>query len=252
MTATTGRPAASVGEKTLQVLAAAVGVSRFADVVATTGLPKATVHRILQQLVDLDYLVRDPEGRYAAGPRMLGLASHTLGSLDISAVAQPVAAELAAAVDCTVHVGAQATDEVVYLVRQDASKPYRMRSRVGSAMPMHSSGMGKYMLSTWPTERVLAYAERTGLPARTERTLTETSALLAELERIRNDGFALDLGENEVGTVCVAVGVTDAFGRISHAISISSIELEHPERSISNFAPQAGAAAAEISRRLGR
>lgn len=252
MSAASTHLVAGVGEKTLAVLAAAVAGSRFADVVASTGLPKATVHRILHQLAELDYLARDPADRYAAGPRMLGLAGRTFAGLDVATLAQPVAAELARSVDCTIHIGAEATDEIVYLVRQDATKPYRMRSRVGSTMPMHSSGMGKFILSKWATERVVAYAKRTGLPPRTNRTITQLDALLGELESIRSDGFSLDLGENEVGTVCVAVGIADSFGKFTHALSISSIELEHPGRSISEFSQAAGDAAAEISRRLGR
>lgn len=245
------RHATSAGEKLLDVLAAAVGGERFSDIVARTGLPKATVHRVLRQLQELDYVVRDPSDRFSAGPRMLGLAGRTLDGLDIVTIAQPVAVELAREVDSTVHIGAEANDEIVYLVRQDASKPYRMRSRVGASMPMHSSGMGKAILATWPRERVVEYAERTGLPARTDRTITSLAALLDDLEQTRARGFALDLGENEVGTVCVAVAFADPFGRISHALSISTIELERPGRSIADLAASAVSAAAELTRRLG-
>lgn len=244
--------ATSVGEKMLDVLSAAVVGARFADVVAQTGLPKATVHRILHQLVDLDFLVRDPSDRFAAGPAMLGLAGRTLNSLDVATVAHPVAVDLAREVDCTIHVGAESGEEVVYLVRQDASKPYRMRSRVGSSMAMHSSGMGKAILATWPRERVIEYAHSTGLPSRTVHTITDLDSLLAELDEISRTGYALDLGENEGGTVCVAVGIADTFGRVSYALSISTIELEYAGRTISELAPHARAAAAEIARRLGR
>jgi DNA-binding IclR family transcriptional regulator len=126
-----------------------------------------------------------------------------------------------------------------------------MRSRVGSAFPMHSTGMGKAVLAGWSDEQVAAHAARTGLPARTPDTITELDGLREELARVRANGYALDLGENEVGTVCVSAPIYDHAGRITHALSISSIALEHPGRSIEQLAGPAIAAADEISRRLG-
>lgn len=68
---------------------------------------------------------------------------------------------------------------------------------------------------------------------------------------MRARGYSLDLGENEPGTVCVAAPIRNHTGRVTHGLSISSIALEHPGRSIEEMAPQAISAATEISRLLG-
>jgi DNA-binding IclR family transcriptional regulator len=241
----------SAGEKTLAVLSAALEHSRFSDIVAATGLAKATVHRVLATLVSADFVAGDGEHGYRAGPALLSLSGRALASVDITDVAAPIVDRLVAEVDCTVHVGVATDSEIVYLIRRDASKPYQMKSRVGHGMPLHCTGMGKAVMASWPEERVADLVSRVGLPARTPQTITTLDALRAELARVRARGFATDLGENEFGTVCVSAGIRDHTGAVTHGLSISSIELEHPGTSIEQFADAAIAAAAEISRLVG-
>lgn len=245
------RDALSASEKTLTVLSAALEHPRFSDIVAASGLAKATVHRILATLVANDFIAGDGERGYRAGPGLLSLAGRALASVDITQVARPIVDRLVAEVDCTVHVGVATDSEMVYLIRRDASKPYQMRSRVGHGMPLHCTGMGKVVMASWPAARVAELATRVGLPARTPRTITTLEGLNAELDRVRARGFATDLGENEVGTVCVSAGIRDHTGAVTHGLSISSIELEHPGTSIEQFADAAIAAADEISRLVG-
>lgn len=244
-------PSAGASEKTLLVLEAALTNERFTDITEETGLSKATVHRILATLVDQGFIAGGSEQRYHPGPRFLSLAGHALSSVDISGIAQPFVDELVAEVDCTVHVGVTSGDEMVYVIRTDSSKPYRMRSRVGLAMPMHSTGMGKVVLASWTDEEVRLHAERSGLPARTEATITDVEQLLEEIALIRERGYSLDLGENEAGTVCVSAPIFNHMNRVTHGLSISSIALEHPGDSIRALAPQALRTAAQISQQLG-
>jgi DNA-binding IclR family transcriptional regulator len=244
-------PAAGASHKTLVVLEAALLNERFTDIVDAAGLPKSTVHRILSTLVDEGFITGDADNGYRSGARFMTLAGRALSGLDISQLAQPVVDRLVATVDCTVHVGAVSGDEMVYIIRTDSTKPYRMRSRVGLAIPMHSTGMGKAVLAHWDDDQVEAHAARTGLPARTAATITDLPLLREELARIRSRGYALDLGENEAGTVCVSAPIFDHAGRVTHGLSVSSIALDHPDRSIESLAPEAMAAADEISRLLG-
>lgn len=244
-------PPTGASHKTLRVLEAALLEERFTDIVAESGLPKSTVHRILGTLVAEGFVIGDAESGYRAGPRFMTLAGRALSGVDISQLAQPIVDRLVAAVDCTVHVGAVAGDEMVYIIRTDSSKPYRMRSRVGLAIPMHSTGMGKAAMASWDDDAVREYAERTGLPSRTEHTITDVDRLVEALAGVREKGYALDLSENELGTVCVAAPIRNHTGGVTHGLSISSIALEHPGTSIETLAPHAVEAADEISRLLG-
>ncbi|MGP6170167.1 IclR family transcriptional regulator [Microbacterium sp. A196] len=244
-------PSGGASQKTLEVLEAALLNDRFTDIVADTGLPKSTVHRILATLVAEGFVFGDADHGFRAGPRFMALAGRAISELDMSEIAQPVVDRLVAEVDCTVHVGVVSGDEMVYIIRTDSSKPYRMRSRVGLAIPLHSTGMGKVVLAARSDGDVAALAQRTGLPAYTDATITDLGRLQEEFAKIRERGYALDLGENEVGTVCVSAPIRDHTGRVTSGLSVSSIALEHPGCSIEELAPFAVAAGNEISRLLG-
>jgi DNA-binding IclR family transcriptional regulator len=239
------------GQKTLLVLEAAVQRRRFTDIVATTGLPKSTVHRLLASLVSDGYLAGNAERGFTAGGRLVSLAAQTLSGLDVARLAAPVIDELVERVDCTVHLGQVSGTDMVYLVRRDATKPYRMKSRVGGRIPLHSSGMGKAVMALWDPAEVRELATTTGLPARTQATITDPDALADELQHVRSVGYALDLGENEVGTVCVAAAIADHTGRPVYGLSISSIEVEHPGHSIEALAADVVTAARAITDLVG-
>lgn len=238
-------------EKTLRVLEAAIANQRFTDIVESAGFAKTTVHRILATLVESEFIMGDSERGYHPGPRFLAIAGRAISRLDISSVAEPIVDSLVRTVNCTIHVGALNGNEMVYVIRRDSSKPYRMASRVGLSMPLHSTGMGKAVLAQWSAEQVDRLIAEAGLPARTERTITDPERLHDELATIRTRGYAMDLGENETGTVCVSAPIRDHLGRATYGLSISSIALEHPGDGISAFAPDAIAAADAISRALG-
>ena len=243
--------AANASEKTLLVLEAVLHHSRFTDVVEATGLAKATTHRILTTLVNRQFVALAPDGSYLPGPKVLALAGRALQRIDISTIAQPFVDALVEEVGCTVHVGVVNGDEIVYLIRADSDKPYRMPSRVGLAIPLHTSGIGKVVLSDYTDDGLVHYAARTGLPGRTPNTITTLEALRAEAALVRGLGYALDREENEPGITCVAAPVRDHTGRARYGISASTLTIEHTPAQVEAMAPAVVAAAARLSAALG-
>lgn len=242
---------ANASEKTLLVLEAALTHSRFSKVVEATGLAKATTHRILGTLLAHGFVALAADGSYLPGPKILSLAGRALERIDISAIAQPFVDYLVAKVHCTVHVGVVNGDEIVYLIRSDSDKPYRMPSRVGNAIPLHSSGIGKAVLSGYTDDSIGRFVARAGLPYRTEHTITTLDALRAEIATVRELGYALDREENVPGVVCVAAPIRDHTGTITYGLSISTLTLEHTVEQVEAMAPMAIETADRISVALG-
>lgn len=242
---------ATASEKTLLVLEAALTHSRFTDVVEATGLAKATTHRILVTLMDRRFVSLAPDGSYLPGPKILSLAGSALQRIDISDIAQPFVDELVEQVHCTVHLGVVNGDEIIYLIRSDSDKPYQMPSRVGHAIPLHSSGIGKVVLSGYTDEAIERFVARAGLPYRTENTITTLERLRAEITQVRRRGYALDLEENVPGVACVAAPIRNHTGAITYGISISTITLEHNIAQIEAMSGLAMEAADKISTALG-
>ena len=234
-------------EKVLAVLEALAEHRRLTDLARATGLPKSTAHRILQTLVEHDFAAFDEITGYGPGPRMLGLAGRTLGEMDASLGAEPVLRRLQERYSATVHMAVLTGDEAVYVRKLEGNKPYRMVSRVGMAIPLHCTSIGKAILAGMPDDEVAALVQRTGLPGRTPQTLTTPEALLADLKTIRDRGWACDLEENEVGIVCVGAAVRDHSGRLSAAISVSQLRSDPTAIDPDLLGPQVAAAAAEVS-----
>ena len=241
----------SASQKTLAVLEAALLNPRFTDIVEAAQLPKSTVHRILAMLIGAGFITGDAEHGFRAGRKFTLLAGKTLSDLDVVALAEPIIDDLVSATQCTVHIGEPAAEEVQYLFAAESQRPYRVRSRAGGRALLHTTGLGKALLAHRSPEEVRSYAERTGLPALTDATLTEVDELMHELGQIARRGYALDLQEHEVGTVCVSAAIFDHRGEPAYSLSISSLVVSHPDDSIERFAPRAVAAAAEISELLG-
>jgi DNA-binding IclR family transcriptional regulator len=242
---------AGASEKTLLVLEAALTHSRFTEVVEATGLAKATTHRILGTLVDRQFVTVDANGNYLPGPKILSLAGMALQRVDISAIARPFVNELVAETHCTVHLGVANGDEIIYLVRADSDRPYVMPSRVGLAIPMHSTGIGKVVLGSWADDELERFVARAGLPARTSSTITSLEALRSEMVDVRRLGYALDREENAPGLGCVAAAIRDHTGTVKYGISVSTLLIQHTLEQIEAMSDLTKRAADRISAALG-
>lgn len=202
----------------LELLADAGGALRLAELEAATGLPLPTIHRLIRSLVHNGYVRQEPSRRYALGPQLIRLGETAGRSLGSWAGRQHLA-ELVAEIGETANMAVLEGDDVVYVAQVPSVHSMRMFTEVGRRVPAHCTGVGKALLSVLPDDAVRALLRRTGMPARTARTITDPDVLISELGEIREQGWAVDNGEQEIGVRCVAVPVKDAPTRA--AISVS-------------------------------
>lgn len=193
----------------LEAMADAGGVTGLSELAAAVNLPLATIHRLVRTLVGLGYVRQEPSRRYSLGPRLMRLADASTARL--GALANPrmsaVVRELGESVNLAVLDG----DEIVYVAHVAPSKNFmRMFTEVGHRAKVHTTAAGKAMLAARPDSCVLDVLRRTGMERFTEHTITTPQAFLADLERVRARGYAIDHGEQELGVSCVAVPVPGA------------------------------------------
>jgi IclR family acetate operon transcriptional repressor len=238
-------------DKTFDVLEALVEHSRLADIAVATGLPKATVHRILQVMVARGLARPTGDGGYVSGPRLLALAGRVMRRLDLPARVRPLLDELQRRTGRTVHLALLTGDEAVYVVKVESGKPYRLASRVGMSLHLHCTSIGKAALAAMTDDEVAALAARTGLPRRTPRTITDVARLLEELAATRARGWAEDHEENEAGVVAAGAAVFDHTGRVVGAVSAATLRYDAVEPPNEEVGPLVVAAAREVSRALG-
>jgi DNA-binding IclR family transcriptional regulator len=191
--------------------------------VEETGMPKPTLHRMLQQLEAAGLLQRAVDGRhYGVGTRLRRLAENLLLNDIHHGARHAVLRRLVEEVGESCNLTALSGSEVVYLDRVETAAPLRFYLHPGSRVPAHCSASGKLFLSQMTTgqrQRLLAHAP---LEAYTPKTLTDMDALEQEVQAIKRQGFSLDNEEFLPGLLCVAVLVPNPAGRSNLCVAVQA------------------------------
>lgn len=201
------------------------GEITLSELAAVTGLPMPTVHRLLRTLSGRGHVRQLPSRRWALGPRLIRLGESA--GRQLGAAARPYLEQLALTLGETVSLAMIDRDMAVYAAQASSPHSMRMFTEVGRRVYCHCTGVGKMVLSQLPDRTVREIVARVGMPAMTEATTTEVSALLQELDLIRERGFAVDDGEQEVGVRCFAVAVPDAPTPTSLSVSGPALRATH-------------------------
>lgn len=202
----------------LEALARSDAPMGVGEVAEATGLPQGTVHRLLRGLQARGYVRHDASRKYAVGTAPLRLGDAAQRSLARSA--RPYLAELVGVSGETANLAVLEGDDVVYVAQVPSPHTLRMFAEVGRHVPPHSTAVGKVLLAALPPQRSAALLRRTGLPRRTEHTITDPADFAEELRRTRERGWAVDDGEQELGVRCVAVPLGEGEDVLA-AISLS-------------------------------
>lgn len=201
----------------LEIIASSERLYSLQELAQETGLPKPTLHRMLQQLEAAGLLQRESDGRhYGTGTRLRRFAESLLRNDSHHGARHAVLRQLVAEVGESCNITALSGNEVVYLDRVETAAPLRFYLHPGSRVPVHCSASGKIFLAGMTAEqrrRLLAHAP---LERCTANTLTDPGKLDRELERIVRDGWSLDNEEFLPGLLCVAVPVPAAAGARSN------------------------------------
>ena len=187
----------------------------LSELASRAGLPKSTVHRFAEQLLDLGWFERAPGG-YRVGMRLFEVGGLADRRNRMRERAAPHLHQLAGVTGTAVHLGVLDHGEVVYLEKLPA-RGLELPTRDGGRMPAHCTALGKVMLAyagAEEIERVIA----AGLEPRTATTIVDPDRLRSELLAVRRAGVAFDREEACAGVACVAAPIRGA-GRAVGAVS---------------------------------
>ncbi|MBF6167743.1 IclR family transcriptional regulator [Streptomyces gardneri] len=217
-----GRPPVSMIERMtliLEAFDAATPTLTLVELAERTGLPRSTVHRILDQLIRLRWLAHAPGG-YRLGLRTLELGGLAADHNEIRDAVSPLLHDLCQQTGMVGHVGVLDGRDVLYLDKVGGRFAATVPTRLGGRMPAHSTALGKSLLATLEPSIVEA-SFRDRLPQLTARTLADRAELHRELGRIRNRrGVAVDNEETVSGITCVAVPIRGRGAAVA-AVSLS-------------------------------
>jgi IclR family acetate operon transcriptional repressor len=213
-----------------------------------TGLPKPTLHRMLQQLEGAELLIRQADGRhFGTGARLRRLAENLLLNATQHGARHAVLRALADELGESCNVTTLSGNEIVYLDRVETTAPLRIYLHPGSRVPVHASASGKMILSQMPPgqrRKLLAHAP---LQRHTPGTITDLEKLESQLVQIGQDGYAVDDEEFLEGLVCVAVLVPSTSGRSNLCVAVQGPAVRISPRHAPDLVPALERAAKAIA-----
>ena len=194
----------------------------FAGTVASTALPKASVHRILKDLTALGYLNFHPETkRYFGSLRLAALGAEVMSNFQLRDHVRPHLLELNRETEHTSNLAILDGTMGVYVDKVESKDlGIKLISEIGKSFPLYCTALGKSLLA-YSSDGTVKKMLKTPLKAFTERTITDPEALKKELDLIRDRGYATDNEEITRGIVCAAAPVFGLNRELICAISIA-------------------------------
>jgi IclR family transcriptional regulator, KDG regulon repressor len=239
------------GLKLLNLFAEAERGLTATQVAKLSGLPISTVHRFLMNLDSSGFLTSTGSGNYHLGIACFSLGQSALGHLDIRRLSLPYLRELNQRTRETIHLTVRHDFSAVYVEKLDSPEPLRIFSRIGAAVPLHCTAVGKVMLAFMTQEELARVLPQIELKRLTENTVSNLQELQAEVERVRRAGYACDLEENELHIRCVAAPIWDHTGAVNASLSITGPAVRMPMTRLRQLAPVVVQAGLKISREMG-
>ena len=232
----------------LEVIAAKDQFFTLQGLVEETSLPKPTLHRMLQQLEGSGMLQREADNRhYSKGSRLRRLAENLLLNDTVQGARHGVLNRLMEEVGESCNITALSGSEVLYLDRVETQAPLRFYLHPGSRVPVHCSASGKLFLAQMPPAQRRRLLTGTPLNAMTRNTLTDIESVEAEIEQVRQQGFALDDEEFLPGLVCIAVLAPNPDGPSNIGVAIQAPVMRQSREDMLKHLPALERAARDIA-----
>lgn len=196
----------------------------LSELSACTGWAKSTVHGLLSAMRAFGVIEQEARsGKYRLGIRLFELGGVVGNRFDIRSVARPHLQRISIRVGESASVAVLEGDAALVLDCVDAASALRVVTDVGARLPLHASALGKALLSLLDERECRSTLSRAGLPAYTPHTLTEPADVLADCERIRTVGYAVENGEMRVGMRAVAVPLYGERQQARYALGVTGM-----------------------------
>jgi IclR family transcriptional regulator, pca regulon regulatory protein len=193
----------------------------IAQISQKTGIPRAAVRRCLYTLQQLGYV--DAElNNFSLRPKVLTLGYSYLSSTPLTVSSQPYLNAISRELGESCSLAVLDDGEVLYVARSAASRVMSVALNTGSRLPAYCTSLGRVMLAHLAPRELDAYFEKARLKAMTDKTVTSQKRLREILVQVRQDGYAINDEELELGLRSIAVPVRGASGQVLAALNVGA------------------------------
>ncbi|MBM7043834.1 HTH-type transcriptional regulator BhcR [Rhizobium lusitanum] len=259
-----GRPKAFNGpqtQNTIQALDRALDVldalatpegKTLSELAGQLGQSAATMHRVLATLERREFVEISPDRQvWHIGPEAYRLGAAFLRRSNVVERSRPIMRELMLETGETSNLGIEKDGNVLFISQVETHESIRAFFPPGTLSPLHASGIGKALLSTYDEDRLSALFKKKEFERFTENTVRSFEQLREELQKTRERGYSFDDEERTKGMRCVAAPILNVHGEAVAGISVSGPIHRLPDADIHRIGERVRNAARMVSRRLG-
>lgn len=200
-----------------------------------TGYNKSTVYRLLSTLVSLNVIHQNENEKYRLGSKLFELGNRvSLYQSLITVTNQPIK-NVALEIQETVLLGTLKEHQVFYLNKADSLQGLKISTSIGSYQPIHATASGKLLLAFSSVDTQESYFKNNSLTAFTQKTITKKNDLKSKLQIIKNQKYALDLEEFELGLICIAIPIFNKHGNVIASLSASGPSSRFRLENVKNY-----------------
>lgn len=226
-------------------------VWRVGELAEELNFSKSTVSRLIQTLVDEDFLtINLDEPGYRLGSALLSLGGNYVSDSELYHEVAPVLNKLVLETGESAHIAVRNKQKILYLNKQVGLYYSDIKTQIGSINPAHATSSGKVLLAYSPEDRVDIVLNG-DLEAYTEHTLTNPIKLRKDFEKIRQQGYSVSMEELSIGNYSIAAPVYNHESEIVCAITIVGPVARLTKEKLERFSRLIVRSAEEASERLG-
>lgn len=220
------------------------------------GSNKSTVFRFLSQMQQIGILDKDEQSdRYRLGLRLFELGNRVPLRQAFIEKTHPELVSVAMQITETVHIAVLKNHQVFYIDKVESPQGLRISSHIGTYNPAYATALGKVLLAYLPSEKQnmsLSYIfEEKNIKSFTPKTITRKKYLQIELATIRQQGYAIDREEYEVGLICVAIPIFNQSNQVVASLSASGPANRFKEAEVKNYVATLQEGALAIQDKIG-
>jgi IclR family KDG regulon transcriptional repressor len=204
------------GLRILEILAQAQDGVSITELAERLGVDKGSASRLVATLASYGYAEKDEQTRrYHLGLQVVTISRSLLTRLPFREVTKPFLRQLMERTGECAHLAVPGQGKVLYIDQVESPATLRVNAQVGTMNPLHCTALGKILLAFGGVKLPA------DLEAFTPNTITNTEQLLKNLDQIRDQGYAVDDEEFDLGVRCIAVPVKDFRGKVVASMGIS-------------------------------
>lgn len=192
------------------------------EIAGKLNLGSSTVFYLINTLVEKDFIKHLKNNKYKLGSKNLQLGNCFLENLSIHKIAMPLIENLMEKINENIHLFIIEDNNFIEIAKIQCSHSVRPTKVSNFRFNSHATAIGKSMLASFNKEELEDFITKyCNLPKLTDNTITNIEQLNEEINRVRKNGYALDIEESEIGLNCIAVPIHNHNKKIIGSLGVS-------------------------------